>query len=342
MKLKQTSILILGISLAAGSARVSANNDFKFNGYLNVLGSVSDSETEYLEDISKDSTFAATNFGIVASKQINKKLRVAAQLHGEHDSYSFDWGYASYNFSSSLTGKAGKIKYPGNLVSETVDIGVTYPWAQAPVAIYGGDAGLSFEAYTGTSLVYTAGDDVEFATELYLGEADSEAVKNKRLIGVVFSATTDNIRAQASINSSVMEFESFNDPTPPPEVILLQDKTMTNISAGIKAEYDLATVYAEYAQTSTSGLPQMDRTGWYVTVLHDFEKWSPHLTYQSYEGMLGIEETIISVGINRKLDLSTVVKLDLQQVEPINGGFFESQPVEDKVNVVNISLSMVF
>jgi len=128
MKLKQTSILVAATALALSPLQsLAGNDDFKLNGYMNVLGSISDSKTEYLEDISEDSTFSATNFALVASKRINSKLRVAAQLHGEHDAFSFDWGYATYKFSPELTGKAGKIQYPGNLVSEAIDVGVTYP-----------------------------------------------------------------------------------------------------------------------------------------------------------------------------------------------------------------------
>jgi len=122
----------------------------------------------------------------------------------------------------------------------------------------------------------------------------------------------------------------------------MQGRTTTNITAGIKAEYDLATVYTEFAKTTVSGLSQMDRSGWYFTILHERDDWSPHFTYQSYKGMASRDETIISVGINKSLDVSTVLKIDLQQVEPTGGGFFESQPTENKVNVLNLALSMVF
>ncbi len=338
MKFRQVLMLATGTIISINAIQVSANSDVMWNGYLNVIGSISDSNEEYREDISEDSTFSATSFGLTATKRINSKLSIAGQMHGQFDSFNFDWGYATYRLNSEWTGKAGKIKYPGTLLSEIIDIGVTYPWTQAPIAVYGLDAGMSFEAYTGGAMVYTVGDDIEYSSEFYLGETSDVDSNHKGLLGVVLSATSDEVRAQVGFNTSTMEFE---DPAAP-NASLMGGRDMSIMNLGVKAEYDIATIYAEYAKTTTSGLSIMDRSGWYITALHSFGKWSPHITYQDYEGMANREETTIIAGLNRTIDASTVVKFDVQQIKPVNGGFFEAQPDSSKVYLLNASLNMIF
>jgi len=160
------------------------------------------------------------------------------------------------------------------------------------------------------------------------------------MLGLVFIANTDNIRAQASFNSSIMQFNEF-DPSIPNQV-LMNGKTMNNFALGLNAEYDIVTLMAEYSSTTMSSSLNLENTGWYVTLMRSFDKWTPHVTYQSYEGMFGSDETSFILGLNRQLDTSTVLKFELQSIDPTNGGFFEEQPNESTVNLVSISLSMVF
>lgn len=320
--------------------QANAASDAKWNGYLNTIGSISNSETEYDDDISENSTFSKTNFGLAVSKRINSKLSIAGQLHGEKDAFNFDWGYANYRISDALTAKAGKMKYPGALYTDTLDIGTTYPWVTPPISIYGDDAGLAFEAYTGTGLAYTGGDDTELGAEFYLGETSDIDSNHKRMLGLVLSAATDEIRAQLAVNNSIMEFEEA--PAAGSPQALMIDQNMTIINLGLQAEYDFATIYYEYGQTTMSGLPQMDRSGWYVTISHAMEDWTPHFTYQTYEGMQGLEESSVILGMNKQLSNAAVFKMELQQLEPVNGGFFEAQPSDDKVTIVNVSLNMTF
>ncbi len=332
--------LLAGIILTLTMLSATANDDFKINGFINVIGSLSDSETKYLEDINDNGSFSSTNLGIVLSKQINNKAYVSLQLHGKQEGYDFDWGYVTYRYQSDLILKAGKIKYPGNLVSEIIDVGHNFPWVRAPVSIYGKLARLSYESYTGASLLYTGGDDIEYSAEIYIGEGDGEGTLNERMFGLVLVATSDNIRTQASFNSSVMQLLNF-DPNNPNQV-LVNDNIMTNVAFGIKAEYDFISILTEYSRTIMSNAQTLKNAGWYFTLMHETNNWTPLITYQSYENMFGHAEDSFSIGINKTLNLSTVLKFELEFIEPTNGGFFEEQPNDDMVIVFNISLNMVF
>jgi len=211
---------------------------------------------------------------------------------------------------------------------------------RAPISIYSEAARLSYESYTGSSLYYTGGDDIEYSAEVFVGEAAGEEVTNERMLGLVLIANTDNIRAQVSFNSSIMNFNAF-DPGNAGQVVM-NGNTMNNFALGLNAEYDIATVMAEYSNTTMSGSQNLENTGWYITALRRFDQWTPHFTYQSYEGMAGNDETSFILGLNRQLDVSTVLKFELQSIDPTNGGFFEEQPDDSTVNLFSISLSMVF
>lgn len=336
--LKQLSILTTGIALTLGALPVLADNEFKINGFINVIGSISDSETEYANEIADKVNFDSTNLGIVLTKNINSKLSVATQLIGKNEVFGFDWGYINYKINSELSAKAGRIKYAGNLVSETFDVGVTYPWVRPPISIYGDRARLSFEAYNGASIVYMAGDDIEYSAELIIGDAESEDITNEGLLGVVLTAATDNIQLRASYNNTTMKLDNFNPSNP--NQVLMEGKSMDTFGFGLKAEYDIATVYAEYAFTS---MPQnLENIGWYVTALHQMGQWTPHITFQDYDNMFGRDQNSYILGLNRQLDTSTALKFELEFIDPTNKGFFEDVPVESSITIFNISLNMVF
>lgn len=124
---------------------------------MNAIGSASDSNTNYLEDIDKDGSFDETNVGLVASTTLNPRLRLATQIHMTTDKINFDWSFANYEFNENLNGQVGKMKYAGSLVSEYVDVGLAYPWVRPPEALYSDQAEMSFEAYTGAGGTYEGG-----------------------------------------------------------------------------------------------------------------------------------------------------------------------------------------
>lgn len=154
----QIGIIAAAVALASTPSRASTGlENIHWSGFLNAVGEVSDSDTPYLEHIDEDGDFNATSYGLNATARVNDRLTIAGQLFGGGhggDEVSFDWGFARYKFSDAITGKAGKIKYPGNLVSEYLDVGFTYPWVRPPEVIYSEQAELFFEAYKGGAALY--------------------------------------------------------------------------------------------------------------------------------------------------------------------------------------------
>ncbi len=309
--------------------------DIKWNGFLNATANISDSKTPYLGKVDDNGSFDQTTYGFSGAAKINAKISVAGQLHMSIGGVEYDWGYAQYRFSENATGKAGRMKYPNGLVSEIFDIGTVNLWVRPPEAIYGDTVEMMFEGYNGAAFNYVTGDDVEFSSEFYIGEVDSGGDEHKRMLGVVLKAEGENFKIQLAGTTSTLLTANAALPE--------NDKTRTLFSLGVEAQSEIVNVMFEYANSTIEDNSNLDIEGWYITLSHSMDAWTPHFTYQSSETVTGgPEQTSFTLGLNKQLDPSVVLKMEYQQVDPTNGGLFDAQPVESTVNFINLSMNLVF
>ncbi|VAW68430.1 hypothetical protein MNBD_GAMMA09-2799 [hydrothermal vent metagenome] len=332
----KTAILGLAISSLMLSEMVTAT-EIKWNGFLNATGNISDSKTAYLGNINENGSFDSTTFGFAGAARINAKVSVAGQLHMSEGGVEYDWGYANYRFSDSSSFKAGRMKYPNGLVSETFDIGVTNIWVRPPESIYGDTAELMFEGYNGAAFNFVTGDEVEFSSEFYLGDIDTPdgTEELKKTLGLVLKLESESYTLKLAGSTATL---ITSNPALP-----RNNKSKTSLSFGADAQFDIGRIMFEYVNSSVSSNPNSDIDAWYLTLSHTFDTWTPHFTYQSYETVTGgAEQTSYTLGINKQLDPSVVLKMEYQNVDPTNGGLFDAQPADSTVNFINLSMNMVF
>jgi len=331
---------LLAAALALASTQVQAGaslGNVKWDGFFNAVGAINDSDADYLEHIDDNGDYRETDFGLVATAQLNRRLRIAGQIHMTTDDINFDWGYANYTFTQNITGRAGKIKYPGNLVSEYVDVGLAYPWVRPPESIYSESAEMTFEAYTGAGGLYEGGDDITYSFNLYGGQitgAESGGDDDHdKLIGAVFTLSNDYGEFKLNANQSTLDAEG--------QPMHGEDRTF--LSAGIRGEWNKFILYSEFVRSEISNFSAQDTDSWYATVGYHFGKTMPHLTYQDYEVDSGVEQTSWTLGVKQTLTASSALKLELQRVSDIkNGGLFLQQPGDSDVYLLNAALNFVF
>jgi len=328
--------VLLGLAiLSLALPEIAGAGDIKWNGFLNSTLNISDSETPYLGGINEDGSFDTTSFGFAGSARINAKVSVAGQLHMSSGGVEYDWGYAQYRFSESSSGKAGRMKYPNGLVSETFDIGVTNIWVRPPESVYGETVELMFEGYNGAAFNFVTGDDVEYSSEIYLGDIDTEDEEFKKMLGLVLKAEAENFTVKLAATSSTL----FTANPAAPE----NDKTQTVYNFGVDVDLEVLRIMFEYVSLSIEDNSNLDQDSWYITLAHPMDEWTPHFTWQSYETVTGgPEQTSFTLGLNKQLDPSVVVKMEYQQVDPTNGGLFDAQPTDSTVNFINLSMNLVF
>ena len=325
--------VLAALALASTQAQSGAAlNNLKWDGFLNARGAVSDSSESYLGDIDDNGSFQETDYGLSASAQLSQRLRIAAQLHLS-SVVTFDWGFASYAYNPNITGRVGKIKYPGTIISEYVDVGLTYPWVRPPESIYSETAELSFESYTGVSGLYEAGDDTSYNLNLYGGQISEDGEQHDKLLGAVFTLSNDYGEIKLNTNQSTVEAEGEE----------IDGENRAILSVGIRGEWNSVVLYSEFAHSEIDNFSESDTDAWYTTVGYRFGNTMPHMTYQDYKVDDGTEQSSWMLGVKQQLSQYSALKLEVQRISDIkNGGLFAQQPDDSDVYLFNAAMNFVF
>jgi len=368
--------VILGASIMASEGIAASMDTVKIDGFLSTRYSVTDDPAFYLEHrddggINEDGSFYGTKLGLNISTQVNDKLSVATQLLSsiQEGGYSttLDWAFANISLSPDLDLRVGKIKYPVGLVNEYVDVGVAYPWIQAPVVIYSElptAAQATREAYTGLSFLKTmAVDDWTYSADFFAGQVDLTGMTIKKLLGVSFRANWDDV-----VEMQLATYQGTMKPTDltAPMATAMDGKTHSATTAGIKADWNNVIAYAEYAKVEmdTEGMmkDRMNSDSWYATLGYRMGQWMPHVTVQDWQQKSGMGATdgygsaITTVGLNYSISPKTVVKFEVSTIETdqFNNtallategvGLFPSDsplPADDSTQMYSIALDTVF
>jgi len=244
----------------------------------------------------------------------------------------FDWGYGRYKVSESLSLKAGRMKYTGNLVSEYVDVGYAYPWVRPPEAIYSEDASLSFESFNGTAIVFSGGDDIEYSAETYIGAEIEDTESHKKMGGITLRALNDYGEVKLAYNrSTVLNPGDITD-----------GKNKTYLTLGLKANWNQWLLITEYVDSEYSDVPANDTYGAFATVGYKIGQTTPHITYQKYDRKTGQNQDSWTLGVRHYLGSAMALKLEVQDIKPEAGGLFVSQPAENNVNIISAAINLIF
>jgi len=325
---------MIGAAMMA-SEGIAAKMETKIDGFLSTRYSITDEPAFYLEDrdsggINEDGSFYGTKLGLNISTQVNEKMSVATQLLStiQEGGYAtkLDWAFANLNLSPTLDLRVGKIKYPVGLVNEYVDVGVAYPWIQAPVVVYSElptAAQATREAYTGISFLKTVSvEDWVYSADFFAGQVDLTGMTIKKLLGVSLRANWDDM-----VEIQLATYQGTMRPTDltAPMATAMDGKTHGATTLGIKSDINNILVFAEYAKVEmdTEGMmkDRMNSDSWYVTLAYRMGKWMPHITLQDWQQKSGMGatdgygSTITTAGLNYSISSKTVVKFEVSTIE---------------------------
>ncbi len=328
----QQRLRMLGAALALGMAHNAQAIDFKWSGFLNMVGAATNDSALYLHDegnIDNDGSFEESTLGLNTIVTINDKLRIAAQIASAPSdrSIDFDWGYGTYNLDDNWAVKAGRIKFPGYLVSEYVRVGYAYPWIRPPEVVYSINMSaptMGLDAYDGGALHYQGfNDSFDYSAEIYGGGRQTRVMDFNKMYGLVLRANNDNVTLVANANWSKLDNPAGLDPAMAAMMADTANQDMFTASAGLNADWNNVVLYAEYARTvldfinAANQSDDVDITGWYTTLGYRFGDLMPHLTYQSLkDGNGGLQQTSWTAGLRYDLGSSTTVKMEWQRIEP--------------------------
>ena len=126
----------------------------RFNGFLSVgYGRASNNAGYggYLEDYSLEDE---SRLGLQGTFNISASTEVVMQLVArgiEEWDPDMEWAYISHKFNNTIKARAGKMRQPLFMYSDSLEVGYAQPWARPPIEVYGQ---LPFSTYTGVDGIY--------------------------------------------------------------------------------------------------------------------------------------------------------------------------------------------
>ncbi|MBV1915691.1 MAG: porin [Pseudomonadales bacterium] len=271
-----------------------------------------------------------------------------------------EWAYLSYQASDNLTLKVGKVLAPYFMISQSINVGITYPWSIPPEEIYG-PANIPFTSIAGFDLTYSGYvGDYGYAVTFYNGENGFTVpasgltvdVDMDRSTGFVLEVTNDYGMLRYSIHDITFtdNLATAAAPLPVPDTT---DGEVLFTTFGAKFEWNNILVMSEYAKRALSNSIFPTTKSWYVTTGYRIGKYLPTITYSEIETSnsdLNQSQNTIMASLEITTSASTRLNFDLSRISPDNGstGLFDTlpesfggDPVKDTTKFTT-SFSMVY
>lgn len=342
MRAPGAKFLLTTFATAIFSQSVLAG-DTVVSGFLRAAGAVTTGDEPYLEHIDKNGSTGDSHFGLNVARDLSNELSVAGQLwasgaEGGGFEVMVDWAYASMRLIPHVTLNVGKIKYPNLLVSEYVDIGISYPWVRPPQELYSFDAearpNMSLESFVGGSAIYSAAaGDLEYDLQVYGGEAGLESGGTlSKMLGAKFKVGTDNLSFIGAFNRHMPE----NAVGEGGSLAEKNGHDVSTISAGIMTDWHNVIFISEYAKGMVADVEELDTSAMYATLGYRIGNLLPHVTYADLDAEEG--RSSVTLGLSYRMTDASTIKFELQQVTPA-----ESEGEEtESFNVVSVAFDVVF
>ncbi|QJD59359.1 hypothetical protein HG264_10800 [Pseudomonas sp. gcc21] len=132
--------------LAASPAFALSQGEYRLNGFGTLgfthLGGEDEGRSYGIQGQTNDSWRGdeLSKLGGQFQYGLTDRLNLTTQvtLKAEQDTWkaNLEWAYLSFQGSDRLTLRAGRLRNPVYMYSETLDVGITYPWLRLPDEIY--------------------------------------------------------------------------------------------------------------------------------------------------------------------------------------------------------------
>jgi hypothetical protein len=358
MKLK-----LIAAAVAALTASSAWADGLKVNGFFNAAYSRSNSETNYLGSINQDGTFTRdTSVGLQVQAPLKNDLSFTVQAvadsggsANDRNKARIDWAYLTYQANADLKVRAGRLRLPTYLYSDTLYVGYAQPWVRAPQEVYG----LSTIANThdGVDLIYQkqfAG--IDWTVQPFIGSAktslDQPPVRGdlnfKRILGTTVSGAWKDLTVRAMHSGATLDV-ALTAPFPNSTT-----DTKVRFSAfGVIYDKDFLFIAERTRVTTTtsSGVKGTANDAWYATAGYHFGKFLPHVTF-ARDGkaddptLYYVKST--TLGLRYDVSDGVALKAELQRVTPDRtpplgaSSPFTGNPAESNVTVLSLGLNVVF
>ena len=277
----------------------------RFSGFARLVGGYLDAGDVHYQGYNDTISFGqhsllALQTDVALTETLSFTTQLLAHASAGRDS-GVEWAYLSWRPSNNWNFKAGKMRSPFYLHSDTLDVGFSYPWIIPPQPVY---TPYIFPNFTGLSAAYrfnirdwgveTRAYWGNFAGNMFVEDETPAYVKTDNLRGLVLEAQRGNLRLRASWHRGVGEVStarlvSFTDRLRrrghSRSLASLNTKTsVTYIKAGLSYEaldYFLQAEWTQLRKGDAFAVPAYD--GYYLSGGYTFYPFNlpitAHATY---------------------------------------------------------------
>lgn len=121
---------------------IRANERLKMYGYITAAGAMATNNLKGRYLTSDKLTFngdarAGLQFNADLTDKLHSVVQIAARSNNQIEwNVAVEWAYLGYDITENLTFRAGRLRVPFYLYSESLQVGFSYPWARAPLDMY--------------------------------------------------------------------------------------------------------------------------------------------------------------------------------------------------------------
>ena len=190
----------------------------RFSGFARLVGGYLDVEDIHYQGYNDTISFGqhsllALQTDIELTETLSFTTQLLAHTSATRDS-GVEWAYLSWRPSRSWRFKAGKLRTPLYLHSDTIDVGFSYPWIIPPQAVY---TPYTPNDFIGLSAAYQFNiQEWGIETKAYWGRFEGAIsvldkvpvdVKVDKLRGLILEAQRGNLRLRASYHRAATEIK---------------------------------------------------------------------------------------------------------------------------------------
>ncbi len=319
LSLKALSILLPAVFV---TPHYAVAIDYRLSGFARIVaGTLGDSNVEYSGYDDELKFDQDSLLGLQGQLLLSDKLSATA-LGIQHSNSRLDsgieWLYLSYRPTKALNLKLGQMQSPFYSISDTLDVGYSYPWVIAPKEVYND---FVFKKFQGIDARYShVAEGYSAHLEVYYGEFDDDISVNSGQVatnvedlgGLIGEIRVDNLLLRASYHSGDVDLDL---PATAQFAQLLADAGFSRSAASLATAgnagfYQLSVDYESLAYFLKAEWIRIDLQGdffpvirsYYLTYGYYFGQFTALVTYGRQEDDLtpGVDE--IPTGISPELD----------------------------------------
>ncbi|MEW6174419.1 hypothetical protein ACP6JA_11150 [Stutzerimonas frequens] len=343
-----TALRVAGLAavcLAATPAFALEQGEHRFNGFGTVgfthLGGEDDGRSYGVQGQTNDSWRGdqLSKFGAQLSYGITDTLGVTVQAtaKAQQDEWkaNLEWAYLSLQANDRLMLRAGRLRSPVYMYSESLDVGYSYPWLRLPDEVY---SQVQVTNYEGVDAVYTMPLSYGSVTfQLAGGQAKNRDyyaydeqfdIDYGKLFGASVSLASNDFGTlrigyvEADIKTDITGTVDASDlglSASEPLSLLNLDKEKGKFTS-IGYQYDNGTWISSNEWTSrlieNDGMEAID--SFYLMGGRRFGDFLPHVTYAQLDDNGG-RQSSWTLGLNYQAAPTVVVKGEYKRVDTKNG-----------------------